>query len=293
MGWTTSERSRSRLLDGVHVVRRRVESHSTRRELTKIDERLIPVGQRIFGHGRTLGIELLLRWLNDEGDVLAPDVFLPHVRTAGLMHDVNEAMLSHAVRFAAACSTSADQPFVSVNLSAPHLATPGLTARLADQLGCYGVSPSQLMVEITESEYVPLDAAWYRAVHELRSLGIKLAIDDFGSGYSSIERLQHLPVSHIKFDRRFVQSAVGPFGRILEGVARFGAASGIEIIAEGIETIEDLESMQSIGLAAFQGYLFERPMQLGLILNELHLHTQRATEVEVDRHPSAVTSAMT
>ena len=262
-------------------MRRGFEARMVRRELDLIDQRLVPVGQRIFGEGRTLGIELLLRWRDDDGRLLPPASLLPRVRAAGLMHEVNEAMLTHAVRFAAACASATEQPFVSVNVSAAHLAAPGLASRLADQLAEHGVRPGQVMVEITESEYVALDAAWDQAVRELRSLGIKLAIDDFGSGYSSIERLQHVPVSHIKFDRLLVKSAAGPFGRIVEGVVRFGAAAGIEMIAEGIETIEDLESMQSIGVGAFQGYLFERPTSLGTILNDLH----KDALVDTGQHP--------
>ncbi len=240
-----------------------------------IDQRLAPVGQRIFGHGCTLGIELLFRWRADNDELLLPSSFLPRVREAGLMHLVNEAMLTHAVRFAAASSSVAEPPFVSVNLSAEHLGAPGLTRRIGEQLASRNVSPDRLMIEITESEYVTLDAAWYRSARDLQSLGVKLAIDDFGSGYSSIERLRHLPVTHIKFDRLLVQSATGPFGSIVEGVARFATISGIDIIAEGIETIVDLEAMETMGVRAFQGFLLERPLQLGNILNELHAREQR------------------
>ena len=270
MGWSSFDRSRHRLDQGIAAARRTRTTYALRRELALIDERLAPVGQRIFGHGCTLGIELLFRWRSDNGELVLPSSFLPRVREAGLMHLVNEAMLTHAVRFAAASASLAEPPFVSFNLSAEHLGAPGFARRVDKQLASLDVSPDRLMIEITESEYVTLDEAWYRSVRNVQSLGVKLAIDDFGSGYSSIERLRHMPATHIKFDRLLVHAATGPFGNIAEGVARFAAISGIDIIAEGIETIVDLEAMETIGVRAFQGFLLEQPLRLGNILNELH-----------------------
>jgi len=145
------------------------------------------------------------------------------------------------------------------------------------------------MIEITESERLERFEQWESTAWKLRSMGVKLAIDDFGSGYSSIERLHHLPISHLKFDRSLIRSVSGPFGEIVEGVARFGEATNIGIVAEGIETLDELESMRALGVTAFQGFYFSRPAPLDrletAILSDLNGGGLRPVQAQ-RRHPS-------
>jgi len=222
----------------------------------------VPLAQTIVEGDRIVGCELLVRWQRPDGEILTPDQFLPLAIEAGLMPSINDQMLEHAVQFAARFNNRPAAPFVSVNISAPHLGEVGFCHRIESLLATYRVPPERLMIEITETEHLGGDGRWESPAAALRTLGVKLAMDDFGTGYSSLERLQHLPISHLKFDRSLVRTVSGPFGEVVRGVARFAIAANIGIIAEGIETLDELESMRAFDVATFQGFLFHRPEPL-------------------------------
>lgn len=223
---------------------------------------LVPVGHPIVSGERTVGVEILIRWQRPDGTILAPDDFLPMAVQNGTMPAINEMMIEHAVRFASRFNHLPVAPFISANVTASHLTSPGFGDYLKTLLDKHRVDPGRLMIEITESEYVGRGRGWEQVAVELRKAGIMLAIDDFGSGYSSIERLRRLPISHIKFDRSMVRSTSGPFGEIARGVTRFSNASQIDVIAEGVETLDELESMRSLGITLYQGFLFGAPAEL-------------------------------
>jgi len=225
----------------------------------------MPVAQTIVDRDRIVGVELLIRWQRPNGELLEPDQFLPEAIDAGLMSIIDNMMLEHAVRFAARFNNRPDAPFVSVNISAPHLGEAGFCQRVEGLLTRHRVPANRLMIEITENEQLTGYSGWETAASRLRSLGVKLAIDDFGTGYSSIERLQHLPITHLKFDRSLVQAVSGPSAHILRGVAGFARAVNMGIIAEGVETLDELESVRAFDIAMFQGYLFHRPAALDAV----------------------------
>lgn len=227
--------------------------------------RFVPVAQAIVTDDKIAGCELLIRWQQPDGKLILPAHFLSLAADAGLMPIVNDLMLDNAVRFAARFNNRPNAPFVSVNISAPHLGAANFCARVEALLAEYRVRPERLMIEITESEQLGNYGTWESAATELRSLGVLLAVDDFGSGYSSIERLHQLPITHMKFDRSLVQVVSGPFGEIVRGVARFAKAVNISIIAEGIETLDELESMRAFNISAFQGFYFHKPEALDLV----------------------------
>lgn len=221
-----------------------------------------PVGQLVVDNDRIVGCELLIRWLTTDGIVVMPGDFLSMASDAGLMVMINNTMLGHAVEFAARFNDMDDAPYVSVNISAPQLADLEFADRVEAMLDEHSVVPERLMVEITETHQLVQYSDWEITAHKLRTLGVQLAIDDFGRGYSSIERLHHLPISHIKFDRSLVVTLDTPFGLITEGVAQFAKSLDIGVIAEGIETDDEHEHMLSLGVSAFQGYFFHRPDDL-------------------------------
>lgn len=225
----------------------------------------VPVAQTIRSEDRIIGCELLIRWQRPDGELLLPAQFLRLATEAGLLTTINDLMLDHAVRFAARFNNRPNAPFVSVNISAPHLGEAGFVDSIVELLDQYRVPPERLMIEITETEQIAGYDRWESAAAELRAHGVSLAIDDFGTGYSSIERLQYLPISHLKFDRSLVRSVSGPFGEIAIGVARFAEAVNIGIIAEGIETLDELDSMRAFGVSQFQGYFFHRPEPLDAV----------------------------
>lgn len=229
----------------------------------------IPYGQPIFGESGAVGCELLVRWKSIDGTILEPRQFLSMAAENGMMPLVNNLMLRQGVAFAARFNGRRDAPFVSVNISATHLGLPSLASQVSRLLTEYGVSPERLMLEITESDRLDHRGRWELTARQLRSFGVKLALDDFGSGYSGIERLQHLPITHLKFDRSLIQRADGPTGEIIAGVTRFGLRSNVGIIAEGIETVEELNRVRDLGINVFQGYLFARPSTLEVLEQSL------------------------
>ncbi len=212
--------------------------------------------------GDIVGFELLARWRRPDGTVVPPLEFLPLLAENGLMPMLNESMLEKGVEFAARFNSRPVAPFIAVNIGASNLASEGLVAFIGELLDRYRVEPTRLMIEITESEVLGDPTIWEASARQLEMLGVKLAIDDFGSGYSSIERMNQLPISHLKFDRSLNTAITGPLGEIIRGVARFAAQTGIGIIAEGIETIDEFQSMKAIGIKNFQGYWFSRPCSL-------------------------------
>lgn len=221
-----------------------------------------PVGQIIMAEDQIVGCELLVRWKRPDGRILRPSEFLPMANETGLMATINNLMLDHAVSFAARFNNRPMGPFVSVNVSAPHLSEATFADRIEDLLQRHRVPAERLMIEITETDQLGDYDDWESTASRLRSLGVRLAMDDFGAGYSSLERLQHLPITHLKFDRSLVQAVSGPFGEIIGGVSRFAHALNVGIIAEGVETLDEYESMRAFDVKMFQGYHFHRPEPL-------------------------------
>jgi len=226
--------------------------------------RLVPVAQTIVSGDRIVGCELLVRWERSDGKLLAPAQFLPMARETGLMSLINDQMLESAVRFAARFNNRPAAPFVSVNISSPHL-SPRFFDLVQRLLETHRVSPQRLMIEITETEQLEGFEQWIGAAERLRSLGVRLAMDDFGTGYSSLARLQDLPITHLKFDWSLLQLVDGPFGQVVAGVASYAKELNIALISEGIEQLDELETMRSMGVNTFQGFFFHRPEPLDAV----------------------------
>jgi len=224
--------------------------------------KFVPVAQTIVSENGIVGCELLVRWEQPNGELLAPAQFLDMANEAGIMSSINNLMIESGIAFAARFNNRPVAPFISVNISPPHLSEATFCDRVERLLEEYRVPPGRLMIEVTETDQFSGYGPWERSAGRLRALGVRLAMDDFGSGYSSLERLQHLPITHLKFDRSLVQTVSGPFGEIVGGVARFAKALNIGIIAEGIETLDELASMQAFDVRLFQGYHFHRPESL-------------------------------
>jgi len=243
---------------------------------------LFAEAQMITNGHKVVGWELLARWRGEDGAIVLPPSFLPLLAENGLMPDLNDRMLETAVMFAARFNDLDDPPFVSVNITASHLANPELVPYVASLLKREALRPEHLMIEITESEDLDALATWKTTARGLVDLGVGLAIDDFGAGYSSIQRINQLPITHLKFDRSLIASIEGPLGEILEGVVRFARRSGFGIIAEGLETADEHTAMRQIGVELFQGWLFGKAMPL--------VDAERRSRAESRRGPSQVTA---
>ncbi len=214
---------------------------------------------------KIVGCEVLARWREPDGTVIPPAEFLPFLVESGQMPVVNEVMLAKGIEFASRFNGFDNAPFVAVNIGSRSLGWNGLVEIVSDLLSEFQVDAKRLMIEITETESLGRMSAWETAAEQLDAIGVRLAIDDFGAGYSNIERLAQLPISVIKFDRALTTAVRGPLGEIVRGVVNFAREAQIGVIGEGIETVDEQHAMTAVGVRYFQGFHFGRPAQADVI----------------------------
>lgn len=213
--------------------------------------------------GTWQGLEALCRWTGPVSGWVPPNVFIPEVEEMGLIHILGEWVLDTAVRV---CKNLAldrlDEFFVSVNVSAQQITYPDFAQNVLDVCTRHQYPCHKLLLEITESTEFTFNDLTTGAVENLRSRGVKFALDDFGTGYSGFNNLKHLPVDFLKTEREFTHNIENDnylqyFYFVMSETAH---ASGKLLIAEGIETREQLSSIIRNGADLIQGYLFGKPM---------------------------------
>jgi diguanylate cyclase (GGDEF)-like protein/PAS domain S-box-containing protein len=224
---------------------------------------IVPHYQAIFdlGTGAIVGFEALVRWLHPTRGLLTPAAFLPIAEQIGLIDQIDDNVLAQATAQVAQWNADAStrgSRWVSVNLAARQLNSDEMVAKVEAALKASGLPAAQLMLELTEGSVMRDPDTAAGTLARLRTLGIRLAIDDFGTGYSSLGHLQRFPFDVLKVDRSFVAesesvNALAP--TIVDLATRFGMTA----IAEGIETIEQLERIKDLGCALGQGFLMHRP----------------------------------
>ena len=207
-----------------------------------------------------VGFEALLRWQHPTQGSIAPAVFIPLAEAMGLIHPLGIWVLEQACHqlHHFQQQLSAHPPLMmSVNLSPLQLLQPALVSQVQAVLQKTGVPASSLKLEITESALIENQEMAITTLSALQSLGIQLYIDDFGTGYSSLSRLQDLPIDGLKIDRSFVS---GQKWNICQAIMLLASELGVEVIVEGVETADELASLQSIGCQQIQGYYYSRPV---------------------------------
>jgi EAL domain-containing protein (putative c-di-GMP-specific phosphodiesterase class I) len=167
--------------------------------------------------------------------------------------------------------------FVSVNIAARQLSDGSLTGAVADLLAHYELDPAAQHLEITETALMADVDHAISVLHELRGLGVRLAVDDFGTGQSSLTYLRRLPIDSVKVDQSFVFELGSDTSgaTIVAAVVELAHALGLRVIAEGVERREHLEALVELGCDAAQGYLFARPMPAGAATEYLEAHPSR------------------
>ncbi|MEV0564185.1 EAL domain-containing protein [Dactylosporangium sp. NPDC050588] len=213
--------------------------------------------------GRMTAVEALVRWAHPTRGTLPPAEFIPVAERTGLIMAVGDLVLREACRQLASWSAEHGPlapAAVNVNVSARQLAEASFTDRVAAVLTDTGLAPHRLTLEITESTAVALGGA-VTHLEALRRMGVRVALDDFGTDQSSLTLLQHLPVDEIKLDRSFVQrSAPGRAGAMPAAVLALARVVGLDVVAEGIEVPEQAQRLAALGYRTAQGYHFARPM---------------------------------
>ena len=223
--------------------------------------------------GRVSAVEALARWQHD-GRSVPPTVFIPLAERAGLIGPLTDLLLDVAVRQAAEWARLPGWSglYVGVNLSPASVVDPDLPRRVVECLERHGLPGANLVFEVTESALLSDPTAARDVCRQLRGLGVQLALDDFGVGYSSLAHLHALPLDCLKVDRAFVDlvDLDDDQRRFTQAVLRLGSDLGLDVVAEGVERPEQLAALQAMGCTYVQGYLLSRPVPAAEVEALLH-----------------------
>jgi diguanylate cyclase (GGDEF)-like protein len=208
------------------------------------------------------GLEALVRWPHPVRGVLSPDDFLPMVRRHGLMGAVTELVLDKALDDAAEWAARGTPVPIAVNLFAATMADTRLPDRIVSALESRGLAPQCLTVEITEDLILPDVKRSCAVLSELRTHGVRVAIDDFGSGYSALSYLRELPIDEVKLDRRFIGPIVWDprAGEVVRAVVGLAQTLGLTTVAEGVENAETAERLRGYRCDIAQGFHYSPPL---------------------------------
>jgi predicted signal transduction protein with EAL and GGDEF domain len=208
--------------------------------------------------GRVIGYEALARWQHPERGMIGPDEFIPIAEDLGLIDMLSVRILYQACIAARAWGPDAT---LAINISPIQLKDPWLSARLLAVLSETGFAPGRLIVEVTENAIIEDIEAVSEVFQSLQRTGIRIALDDFGKGYSSLSHLRQLRFNHLKIDSSFVRTMESPESRkIVRAVAGLGRALGMPVTAEGVETPHAAEVLRAMGCEQAQGFFYGRPM---------------------------------
>ncbi len=205
------------------------------------------------------GFEALIRWNHPRQGLVSPAAFIPLAEEIGFIVPIGEWVIRQA------CATAAGWPddlHVAVNISTVQFRNPGLMQVIVGALAASGLHPTRLEIEITETVLLHNREATLAVLHQLRALGIRIAMDDFGIGYSSLTCLQCFPFDKIKIDRSFVKNIAENTSslNIVRAVAALANGMGMTTTAEGVETSEQRDRIAAEGCTEMQGFLFSRPL---------------------------------
>ena len=211
--------------------------------------------------GEDVGAEALVRWAHPERGLVPPAEFIGLAEDTGLIVPIGAWVLGVALRQVAAWRQACvGPPVVSVNISVRQLGAPGFADGVCRAIESVGVEPSALCLELTESSL--MEAGAVPVLRDLRDMGIGLSLDDFGTGYSSLVYLRRFPLDHLKIDRQFVAGlrTGSQDTAIVSAIIDLAHALGLTVVAEGVETDEQLTLLREMGCDVGQGYLWSRPV---------------------------------
>lgn len=211
---------------------------------------------------KMIGAEALLRWKNEKCGNVPPQKFIPIAEETGLIVPIGEWVLKTALLQLKRWRSSGLEPLtISVNLSIRQFYQPNLIQMIREALDETGVNPQCLTIEVTESMTMDVESASF-ILHELKKLGVNISIDDFGTGYSSLNYLKRLPIDYLKIDRSFIQDIAQNKSdeNIATTIILMAHNLGLSVIAEGVETEEQLALLKQHRCNEAQGYLFSKPV---------------------------------
>lgn len=214
--------------------------------------------------GATAGYEVLLRWFHSTAGQVDPERIVRLAAEAGLSHDLTRATLARAAQTAARWRSEA---FVAVNVSASQLGNPDLAEAVQNILLQAELPAHRLVVEVTEHEPIGDTAAACRTIASLRAAGVAVALDDFGQAHANLAAIKACCFDKLKLDRAFASSGAGRGATIQRAAAKLASALNISVVAEGLETSEQVQIARAAGCTHGQGHWFGRPMPASLLMN--------------------------
>lgn len=243
---------------GAQIRERRSIESDLRNALANGELHLVYQPQAQIETCEVLGFEVLLRWRHPVRGTVLPSVFIPIAEGSGLILQIGEWVLRQACREAAGWQRPLN---IAVNVSPLQLGSDGFFQAVRTILDETGLPPERLEIEITESALIRDPDRALAVLRKLKTLGVNIAMDDFGTGYSSLSNLQLFPFDKIKIDRSFIQSVhtKPQAAAIVRAVLGLGRGLGLPVIAEGVETSEELSFLGQEGCSEAQGYLLGRP----------------------------------
>ena len=215
--------------------------------------------------GRIVGHEALIRWYTPDRGILNPADFFYAIDTAGLIYSTDHWVLHNACVQAVEWQSNfqSNPPlFISVNLSPKNIKHPNLIDNIIRVLQVTKLDPGSLHLEITEEVSTPDDEGAIEVLRKLRSMGIRISLDDFGSGYSALNYLARIPIDVLKIDRSFIEM-IGKNDdsqKIIEMIKTLASLLGLTVIAEGVEMAEQISFLRSIQCEYVQGYFYAKPL---------------------------------
>ncbi|MDQ6605848.1 MAG: EAL domain-containing protein [Actinomycetota bacterium] len=266
--YRAKERGRSRyeLFDEASKLRatKRLELESELRHAVEHSELRVHYQPRfaLNGETRMTGFEALVRWEHPERGLIAPGEFIPLAEETGIVIPIGEYVLDSALRELAGWQIAQPDLTISINLSPRQLEDTGLASTLAAALRAAGLEPGTLCVEITESALPHNPEVAIRTLQALKAVGVRIAIDDYGTGAASLESLKRMPIDMLKLHQSFVGGLGGDPGAasIAGAVIELAHALGLSVVAEGVETDLQLGELRSLGCDAAQGFFLSQPV---------------------------------
>lgn len=246
------------------AVTNRLDLESELRRAIESGELHLHYQAQVDANRRTTGAEALVRWEHPGKGAISPTHFIPLAEETGLILPLGRWLLDEACsqlrRWQDAPATH--NLVLAVNISAKQFRQPDFTRSIQEALNRHGVSPARLKLELTESMLFEHVGETIQTMSALKAIGVKFALDDFGTGYSSIQYLKHLPLDELKIDQSFIRDITSSKSdkTIVHTVIAMAEALKLEVIAEGVETAEQMQLLMSLGCERFQGFLFGKPL---------------------------------